>query len=111
MVLIADRLAGAGGAGDQQVRHAGEVGDDRLAADVLAERQGEGAGMRSRILGEASRSRRIDRLALRVRQLDADDVAAGHHRDAHREALIERAMSSARPMTRDDLMPRRGSSS
>jgi hypothetical protein len=37
MVLMADRLARAGGAGDQQVRHLGEVDDDRLAADGLAE--------------------------------------------------------------------------
>ena len=36
-----DRLARAGGAGDEQVRHAGEIDDDRLAADRLAERDGE----------------------------------------------------------------------
>jgi hypothetical protein len=32
----ARRLAGAGGAGDEQVRHLGEVGADGLAGDVLA---------------------------------------------------------------------------
>ena len=32
-----DRLARAGGAGDQQMRHLGEFGDDGLAADGLAE--------------------------------------------------------------------------
>src|SRR5690606_23764636 len=34
----ADGFAGAGRAGDQQVRHAREVGDQRLARDVFAER-------------------------------------------------------------------------
>ena len=37
----ADRLAGAGRAGDQQVRHRRQVGDERLAVDGLAERQRE----------------------------------------------------------------------
>ena len=36
-----DGLAGAGGAGDQQVRHACEIRDHRHAADVLAERERE----------------------------------------------------------------------
>jgi hypothetical protein len=46
----ADRLAGAGGAGDQEVRRLGEVDADRLAGDVLAERHrqlGGAAGRRS----------------------------------------------------------------
>ena len=34
----ADAFARAGGAGDEPVRHRGEIGDDRLAVDVLAER-------------------------------------------------------------------------
>ena len=36
--LMQARLAGAGGPGDQQVRHLGQVGDDEAALDVLAER-------------------------------------------------------------------------
>ena len=32
-----DRFAGAGGAGDQQMRHARQIDDDRFAADGLAE--------------------------------------------------------------------------
>ena len=32
-----DRLARAGGAGNEQVRHAGEIRDHRFAADGLAE--------------------------------------------------------------------------
>ena len=35
------RLARAGRAGDQEVRHAGEVDDHRFAADRLAKRDGE----------------------------------------------------------------------
>ena len=47
-------LAGAGGAGDEDVRHLGEVGDDEAALDVLAEADeqrvavvGRGAALRS----------------------------------------------------------------
>ena len=39
----ADRLAGAGGAGDQQMRHVREIGDHGRAADILAERPGRAA--------------------------------------------------------------------
>jgi hypothetical protein len=35
----ADRLARAGGAGDQEVGHLGEVGGERVALDGLAQRQ------------------------------------------------------------------------
>ncbi|GJE71604.1 hypothetical protein CHKEEEPN_3151 [Methylorubrum podarium] len=75
------RLARAGGAGDQEVRHAGEVGDDRLAADVFSKAQGE------LVLGldEIDRGQELAQvhgLAHRVRQLDADHVAAGDDGDA-----------------------------
>ena len=50
-------------------------------------------------------------LAPRIRQLDADGVAAGITATRAQSAPIERAMSSASPMTRDDLMPRAGSNS
>ena len=76
-----DRLARAGGAGDQQVRHPGDVGDDRLAADRLAERQRQLRLGRLEIpAGEDFAE--VDSLALGVGQLDADGVAAGHDRDA-----------------------------
>ena len=39
MVLMATDLPEPGGAGDEQMRHLGELGDDRLAADGLAEAQ------------------------------------------------------------------------
>jgi hypothetical protein len=35
----ADALAGAGGAGNEKVRHSGEVADDSVAVDVAPERQ------------------------------------------------------------------------
>ena len=78
-----DRLARAGGAGDQQVRHARQIDHDRLAADVLAEREGE--ARRGVLVGGARTADRADRrLALIVGQLDADHVAPRHGRDPHR---------------------------
>ena len=76
----ADRLARAGGAGNQKMRHAREVDGDELAADILAERKREpGVGLlevrRFGALG-APRSR-----AGRWK-LYADGVAARHHGDA-----------------------------
>ncbi len=76
-----DRLARAGGAGDQQMRHLGEIGDHGLAADGLAEAE------RQLALGLLEVLRRqqfaqIDGLALLVGQFDADGVAAGHDGDA-----------------------------
>jgi hypothetical protein len=54
----ADRLARAGGAGDEQVGHLAEIADHRLAFDRLAECEGKG-GMRERENSLAlSRSRR-----------------------------------------------------
>ena len=80
----ADGLAGAGGAGDQQMRHACEIGEHRLATDVLAEcdRQGE-VGLLERL--GAQHLAQAHRLALGIRKLDADGVAALHHRDARRD--------------------------
>ena len=71
-----DRLARAGGAGDEEVRHAGEVGDDGLAADVLAEREGQGVGAVAEALGGEDFAQE-DVLAHLVGELDADDRAAG----------------------------------
>jgi hypothetical protein len=79
-----DGLAGAGGARDQEMRHAREVDNHRLAADALAqaERQlGGGFG----VVVDVEQFTQIDLLALRIGQLDADDVAAGHHGDARRQ--------------------------
>ena len=79
-----DRLARAGGAGDQQMRHLGELGDDRLAADGLAEAQRQ-LELRGLEVLAADQFAEIDRLALLVGQFDADDVAARHHGDAGRQ--------------------------
>ena len=80
-----DRLARAGGAGDQQMRHAGEIDDHRLAADGLAEAERQ-LRLACRCIRRAdSISRKIDLLALVVRQFDADGVAARDDGDARRE--------------------------
>ena len=68
----------------EQMRHAREIGKDRLAADVLAERDRQ---VEVRLL-EGLRAQHLaqeDGLALGVRQLDADGVAALHHSDAGRD--------------------------
>ena len=78
------RLARAGGAGDQQMRHAGEVDDHRLAADRLAERDGEAVLRLLEILARQQLAQ-IDGLAPLVGQLDADHVAPLHDRDAGRD--------------------------
>ena len=78
-----DRLARAGGAGDEQMRHLGEIDDDRLAADGLAEGDGElvlGVGE----IGRGDEFAQIDGLAARIGQFDADGVAPRHHGDAGR---------------------------
>ena len=79
-----DRLARAGGAGDEQMRHAGEVGDDRLAADGLAEAERELVLRALEVLARQQLAQ-VDGLALGVRQLDADGVAALHDGDAGRD--------------------------
>ena len=77
------RLARAGGAGDQQMRHAREVGDHRVAADVLAQRQRQAEPVVLVVAGRQQLAQE-HRLAPRIGQLDADDVAAGHGGDARR---------------------------
>ena len=79
-----DGLARARRAGDEQMRHLGQFGDDRLAADRLAEAE------RELVLGAAEGGgfdhfAQIDGLAPLVRQFDADHVAAGHDGDAGRD--------------------------
>ena len=76
----ADGFAGAGAAGDEQVRHFREVGDDRMAVNVLAQRE------RNARLGVAPfvglEQVAHDDLGLdRVRHFDADGAFAGHGRE------------------------------
>ena len=79
----ADRLARSGGARDQQVRHRREVGDHRIARDVLAQDDRQLAA----ILGKMARSDHLvqhDRVAMLVGQLDAQLLAAWDRCDARR---------------------------
>ena len=87
-----------------------EVGDVGLAADGLAQRHGQRLA-RALVLGRGQQVAQVDGLARRVGQLDADGVAAGHDGDAAGGALIERAMSSARPRRGRDFTPAAGTSS
>ena len=79
-----DRLARAGGAGDEQMRHAGEIDDDGGAADVLAQGQRQ-AGAAAGEDGGFQELAQIDGGTAVVRQLDADHVAAGDDGDADGE--------------------------
>ncbi len=75
-----DGFAGAGGAGDEHVRHGGEVGGDDAAVDVFAERDGELA----LALGEGLALDDVaqpDGFAVVVGHLDADGGFAGHALD------------------------------
>jgi hypothetical protein len=76
-----DRFAGAGSAGDQQMRHALQIDQHRFAADRFAEAQRQSP----RALGIVARGEQftqIDPLAARVRQFDADGISARHHGNA-----------------------------
>ena len=68
----------------KQMRHAREIDDDGFAADVLAETKRK---FRDRFVAVLDRQQfaQIDLFAMRVRQFDADGVAAGNHGDARRE--------------------------
>ena len=75
-----DRLTGTCGTGDQQVRHFGEVGDDRRALGVTADGQLERTALH---IGQ--HVAQIDVLALTVRNLDAHERGAGDRgKDTHR---------------------------
>ncbi len=77
-------LARSGRARDEQMRHGGEIGDDGLAEDVLAQddrqvRLGLGEG------GAGDELVQHHRFAIGIGQLDADHRAPRHGRDARRE--------------------------
>ena len=86
----ADRLAGAGRAGDEQVRHRREVGDVRLAVNRLAERERQLRRRAAVGLGLEQLAQR-DLLAVAVRNLDADGRLAGNAVDQHRLGLHRQA--------------------
>ena len=79
-------FAGAGGAGDQQVRHALQVDDDGLAADVLAQHQRQ-AVLRLVVGLTCQQFAQIDDFALLVWQFDANGILAADGGDAHRHRL------------------------
>jgi len=83
-------IATAGGAGDQRVRHPGKIGDHRRTADVLAQHQGQ---RRARLLVDlgAQHLAKEHRLALLVRDLDADRRLARYHLDDADTDLGQRA--------------------
>ena len=66
------------------MRHFGEIDDDRLAADGLAQRDGE-AVLRVGEIGRGDEFAQVDGFAARIGQFDADGVAAGHDGDAGRD--------------------------
>ena len=76
----ADRLAGAGPAGDQEMGHRRHVHHHRIAGDVLAEedRDLHRAALRLGLLDHLAEA---DHLAGRVGHLDADRVLAGNRGD------------------------------
>ena len=86
----ADRLARAGRAGDQQVRHRREVRHVRLAVNGLAEREGQ-LRRRARVGVGLEQLAQRDRFAIRIRNLDADGRLAGNAIDQHRLGLHRQA--------------------
>ena len=86
----ADRLAGAGGAGDQQMRHRREVADERLAVDGLAERERQ-LRLRAPVGVRLEQLAQRNLFAVRVGNLDADGGLAGNAIDQHRLGLHRQA--------------------
>ena len=82
----ADALAGAGRAGDQHVRHFGEVGDHGAAAHIAAQGDGQAAAFeRLAVFVGLQQAAQRDDAGLGVGHLDADHGASGHGRfDADR---------------------------
>ena len=81
--IDADRFAGAGGAGDQQMGHLRQVRDERLAGNVLAERDRQLRPRRAPVLALDDFAQ-ADRRGLLVRHLDADRrLARDRSEDAH----------------------------
>ena len=79
-----NRLARSRRARDEQMRHAREIDDDRLAADCLAKRDGEPVFGFLEVL-RTQQFAQIDGLAALVRQFDADGIAPLNDGDAGRE--------------------------
>ena len=101
IAVDADRLAGAGRAGDQQVRHRREVGDVRLAVDRLAERDRRAstsiADRRPTRAARAARSARALRFGIwmptvdlpGMRSISTDSACIARHRSSARPVIFE----------------------
>ena len=94
----AARLARAGRARDQEVRHAREIGPDGRARDVLAEPDRERARRRGKVGVDVAER---DEVRAEVRHLDADRLLAGDRRedpDLRRgERVAEVVLQAPRP--------------
>ena len=111
-------LAGAGGAGDQQVRHLRQVGDHEAALDVLAEPDHQRVVVGAGRAGPEHVAERHD-LLVQVGDLDADGGLAGDRRqdpdvgrrDGVRDVLRQRRDLLDLDGRADlDLVPRHGRS-
>ena len=78
--IDADRFAGAGAAGDEQVRHFREVSDDRMAIDILAQRERD-AGLGFAPFFGFEEVAHDDFGLDGIRHLDTDGTFAGHGRE------------------------------
>ena len=106
----ARRLAGAGRAGDEQVRHLRQVGPDRPARDILAQPDRQRRPVRRGILEHVAQ---MDDPPPRVRNLDPDRLLAGNRRQNPdvrggqrvREIVLElRDLGHLRPGRQPDLV-------
>ena len=84
IVLMQPGLAGAGGSGDQEVRHPREVGPDGVAGDVLPEPDRQRARRRRELVEDVAER---DEVRRQVRDLDADGLLA---RDRRQDADLGR---------------------
>ena len=101
MRVDADRLAGAGRAGDQQVGHRREIGHVRLAVNRLAERDASAststAGRRPTRAARAARSARALRFGIwmptvdlpGMRSISTDSACIARHRSSARPVIFE----------------------
>ena len=90
--------------GDQEVRHAGEVGPDRVPGDVLAEPDGERARGRGQVVVDVAER---DEARREVRYLDADRLLPRDRRedpDLRRRERVREVVAERRDLR--DLRPR-----
>ena len=100
-------LARARRTGNQQVRHACQIGGDDSAVDVFAHGQRE-FGLGADEFGRLDVLAQPDNFALAVRHLDADGGFARHALNQNDSAFSARQRSSVRSVMRLYLMPASG---